>query len=504
MLFGSINRSRHKIDIRLVAGVSGAMVFFMGIALLLPLPMALIDGEPGWWAWLLAAGAAFLLGGTLFVVFKPEADLRAREAFMVVTVTWLLLSAFGALPFTLTGSLTHYGDAFFESMSGLTTTGATVYGGTTSDGTLNGLLVDQPRSILLWRSLLHWFGGMGFVVLSVAVLPFLSVGGGSQLFSAESSAGKADKITPRVQEAAAWLWGVYLTFTLVNFVLLWVHPAMDWFDAINHAMSTMATGGFSTKDSSFIHYNSQYLEWVTILFMFLAGISFTMHFRLMRGEFRTFGQNRETRFYTLMTLVSVGIISVSLMLEGGFTFHEAVRYGAFETVSVITTTGFVSNDYEAWPVFAVLLLYLMFFTGGCAGSTSGGIKSFRVMILLKNTMREIRQTIHPRGVLPVQVGHRTIDPPTIMRILSFVIAYVFFFSVGALVLTAVGVDFQSAIGASIACLANIGPALGDFGPIDNYASMPWVGKWTMSMLMMIGRLEVFTVLVLFSKAYWRE
>ncbi len=504
MLFSNTNRSRSKIDIRLVAGVLGALTFFMGFALLLPLPLALIDGESIWWVYVASAGLAFLIGGGLFTTFRPQTDLRAREAFMVVSLTWIVLSLFAAAPLRLSGSLIIFTDAFFEAMSGLTTTGATVYGGMSSDGIVNGLLVDQPRSILLWRSLTHWFGGMGFVVLSVAVLPFLSVGGGSHLFSSESSAGMTDKITPRVQEAAAWLWGVYLTFTLVNFFLLWVHPSMDWFDALNHSMSTLATGGFSTKDASFIYYNSEYLEWVTILFMFLAGISFTMHFRLLRGEFKVFGDNRETRFYTLMTLISVGIIGLGLWLKGDFTFHDAFRYGAFETISVITTTGFVSNDYEAWPVFTILLLFLMFFTGGCAGSTSGGIKSFRVMILLKNTLREIRQTVHPRGVLPVQVGNRNIEPATILRILSFVISYVFFFSVGALILTFLGVDFMSAIGASIACLANIGPALGDFGPIDNYAGMPWLGKWTMALLMMIGRLEVFTVLVLFSKAYWRE
>lgn len=504
MLFSNTNRSRSKIDIRLVAGVLGALTFFMGFALLLPLPLSLIDGESIWWVYVASASMAFLIGGGLFTTFRPKTDLRAREAFMVVSLTWIVLSLFAAAPLRLSGSLIIFTDAFFEAMSGLTTTGATVFGGTSSDGIVNGLLVDQPRSILLWRSLTHWFGGMGFVVLSVAVLPFLNVGGGSHLFSSESSAGMTEKITPRVQEAAAWLWVVYLTFTLVNFFLLWVHPSMDWFDALNHSMSTLATGGFSTKDSSFIYFNSEYLEWVTILFMFLAGISFTMHFRLLRGEFKVFGDNRETRFYTLMTLVSVGIIGLGLWLKGDFSFHDAFRYGAFETISVITTTGFVSNDYEVWPVFTILLLFLMFFTGGCAGSTSGGIKSFRVMILLKNTLREIRQTVHPRGVLPVQVGNRNIEPAMILRILSFVISYVFFFSVGALILTFLGVDFMSAIGASIACLANIGPALGDFGPIDNYASMPWLGKWTMSLLMMIGRLEVFTVLVLFSKAYWRE
>ncbi len=345
---------------------------------------------------------------------------------------------------------------------------------------------------------------MGFVVLSVAVLPLVSVGGGSQLFSAESSAGMAEKITPRVQEAATWLWVVYLTFTIANFVFLWVHPGMDWFDALNHAMATLATGGFSTKDASLAYYDSAYLDIVTTVFMFLAGISFTMHFRLLRGEFRLFGNNRETRFYTLMSLISITVVSLVLWMKGGYDLADAFRYGAFQVVSIVTTTGFITDNYEVWPSLAVLFLFLLFFTGGTAGSTAGGIKSFRILILLKNTMREIRQTVHPRGVLPVQIGNKNIEPATIMRVLSFVISYVFFFSIGALILSALGLDFMSAIGASIACLGNIGPALGEFGPINNYASMPWLGKWTMSFLMMIGRLEVFTVLVLFSKAFWRE
>jgi trk system potassium uptake protein TrkH len=504
MLFGNINRSRSKIDIKVVLGISGALIFFMGMALLLPLPLSLIDREAIWWVYAVSAGTAFLLGGSLFWKYRPQTDLRAREAFLVVTVTWILLSAFGALPMYLSGSLAHFTDAFFEAMSGLTTTGATVYGGMTSDGIQNGLLVDQPRSILLWRSLTHWFGGMGFVVLSVAVLPLVSVGGGSQLFSAESSAGMAEKITPRVQEAATWLWVVYLTFTIANFVFLWVHPGMDWFDALNHAMATLATGGFSTKDASLAYYDSAYLDIVTTVFMFLAGISFTMHFRLLRGEFRLFGNNRETRFYTLMSLISITVVSLVLWMKGGYDLADAFRYGAFQVVSIVTTTGFITDNYEVWPSLAVLFLFLLFFTGGTAGSTAGGIKSFRILILLKNTMREIRQTVHPRGVLPVQVGNKNIEPATIMRVLSFVISYVFFFSIGALILSALGLDFMSAIGASIACLGNIGPALGEFGPINNYASMPWLGKWTMSFLMMIGRLEVFTVLVLFSKAYWRE
>ncbi len=504
MIFGTGNRSRKKIDLLLVAGVEGALIMLIGLALLLPLPIALWDGEPIWWVYPAASAIAFAIGGGLFHFFRPREELRAREAFMVVALTWLVLSAFCALPFMLSGALTYYADAFFEAMSGLTTTGATVFGGTTPYGTLNEALAGQPRSILLWRSLTHFLGGMGFIVLSVAVLPFLNISGGSQLFQAESSTPSSDKLTPRVQDTAAWLWGVYSLLTFALFLLLWLHPGMDAFDALNHAMSTIATGGFSTRDNSLAYYDSVYIDGVVTVFMFLSGLSFALHFRMLRGEWGMWRRNREAVFYTWMTLAAVVAVSLGLWLKEAYGLAEAFRYGAFQVVSIITTTGFATADYEIWPSITILILFLLFFTGGCAGSTAGGIKSFRILILIKNAMREIRQTVHPTAVLPVQIGKRTIDPATIRRVLSFVISYVFFFSLGAFVLTALGIDFDSAIWASISCLGNVGPALGDFGPVDNYASMPWLGKWMMSLLMMIGRLEVFTVLVLFSKAYWRE
>ena len=494
---------RPKIDFKLILGIVGAFTFFMGFALILPIPIALAYNESNVWVYLLSSGFAFLIGGLLYLIFKPADEVRPREAFFIVYVTWIVLSLFGCTPFLLSGSLNDVTDAFFETMSGLTTTGATIFGGISHDGRSNLGIEELPASIVFWRSLLHWMGGMGFIVLSVAILPFLSLGS-TNLFHSESSVLENDKITPRVQQTAKYLWGVYFLFTLMHFLLLWIHPKMDWFDALNHAMSTLATGGFSTKDASIGWFDSAYIDWVIIVFMYLAGISFAMHFRLMRGEYNNYINNRETRFYTVITLVAILFISVTLWWSSEYSISDSIRYGAFQALSIITTTGYITDNYSIWPSFALIILLALFFTGGCAGSTSGGVKMFRHMILFRTVGREIRQSVHPRAVLPLRVGNRIIEPPMVRKILSFFMLYALLFVIGAALLSTLGIDPVSAISASISSLGNIGPAMGSFGPVDNFASMPASGKWILSAMMLIGRLELFTVLVLFSVPYWKE
>jgi trk system potassium uptake protein TrkH len=331
---------------------------------------------------------AFLIGGVLFWRFRPQSDLRSREAFMIVTLIWVIFSAFSALPFVISGALPYFTDAFFEAMSGLTTTGVSAFGGIRPDGSENGLLADQYRSILLWRSLTQWIGGMGFIVLGVAVLPFLNINGGSQLFHAESSTPSTDKLTPRVQETAALLWGTYVIITLAQFFLLWAHPSMNWFDAINHSMTTLATGGFSTQDASIAYYNSAYVDVVIIVFMYLSGLNFTMLFNLMRGNGSVLRTNREMHFFTFLSLSFILMVSGYLWYSETYTtFGESLRYGAFQVMTILTTTGFSTANYELWPSFAILSLYLLFFTSGCAGSTAGGVKSYRTYIMLKNLVR---------------------------------------------------------------------------------------------------------------------
>ena len=494
---------RPQIDFFTVLGILGAFIFFLGFALLVPMVISFIYNEAIWHTYLYSASIAFIVGAALYLLFKPEQELRVREGFLVVSLTWLFLSLVGALPFVISGILPSYTDAVFETMSGLTTTGATIFGGQTSSGFMNPQIESLPKSILFWRSLAHWLGGMGIIVLTLAILPLLGVGG-MQLFQAESPGPTADKLTPRVQETAKLLWSVYVAFTATEFLLLWVHPSMDWFEAVNHAFATLATGGFSTKNASIQAFDSVYIDTVITLFMFLAGINFAMHFRLLRGDKESFFNNRETRFYTLITAISIVIISASLWIFDQYSIGSALRYGSFQVVSIITTTGFGTANYEIWYSFGGFFLFLLFFTGGCAGSTGGGPKMIRWMIIIRNSFREFKQIVHPKAVLPIRIGNKTISSDIQRTVLSFFMLYLFVFALGALVMAAMGYDLNSAIGASIACLGNIGPGWGEFGPTDSFAQIPYFGKWVLIVLMLVGRLEVFTVLLIFTPAFWKQ
>ena len=494
---------RAQFDFSSVLGILGAFIFFLGFALILPLIIALIYGEDIWDTFLYSAAIAFVVGGALYYFFKTDRELRIREGFLVVSLTWLFLSLVGALPFVISGILPSYTDAVFETMSGLTTTGATIMGDATSDGFQNPQIESLPKSILFWRSLAHWLGGMGIIVLSLAILPLLGVGG-MQLFQAESPGPTADKLTPRVQETAKLLWGIYVAFTATEFLLLWIHPSMDWFESINHAFATLATGGFSTKNSSIAAFDSVYVDVIITIFMFLAGINFAMHFRLLKGDTKAFFNNRETRFYSLITLVSILVISFSLWIFDEYSIGSALRYGAFQAVAIITTTGFGTDNYEVWYSFGAFFLFLLFFTGGCAGSTGGGPKMIRWMIIIRNSYREVKQIVHPKAILPIRIGDKTVDPNIQRTVLSFFMLYLFVFGLGALIMATMGYGMDSAIGASIACLGNIGPGWGEFGPTDSFAQIPYAGKWVLILLMMIGRLEIFTVLLLFTPTFWKQ
>lgn len=495
--------NRPKIDIRGVLGILGSFVFFLGFALLIPIAIDLIYEGTTWHSFLYSAGIAFVVGGGLYYLFKPENELRIREGFLVVSLTWLFLSLVGALPFVISGILPSYTDAVFETMSGLTTTGASIMGGVTSDGFVNPQIEILPKSMLFWRSLAHWLGGMGIIVLSIAILPLLGIGG-MQLFQAESPGPTTDKLTPRVQETAKLLWVVYVTFTGAEFLLLWIHPSMDWFDSINHAFATLATGGFSTRSASIKGFNSVYVEVIITIFMFLAGINFALHYRLLKRDYRSFWVNREIRFYTLVILGAILAVSFSLFVFNHYSLGDAVRYASFQVVSIVTTTGFGTNDYELWYPMGAFILFLLFFAGGCAGSTGGGIKMIRWLIIIRNSFREIKQIIHPKAILPIRIGDKIVDQNIQRTVLSFFIFYIVIFTMGTLAISAFGYDLLSATGASIACLGNIGPGWGDFGPTDSFSHLPYVGKWILILLMMIGRLEVFTVILIFTPTFWQK
>jgi trk/ktr system potassium uptake protein len=498
------------LNLRAVFGILAALVVFVGVAMLAPAAIGFFNGETTWWSFLVTSGGAILLAGPVWKAWgKGEVDaVRVREGFAIVALAWVVISLVGAVPFVLSGVLESYTDAFFETMSGFTTTGATIFGGAATPA-----IEELPMSFLFWRSLAHWIGGMGIIVLTLAILPILGVGG-MQLFKAEVPGPSADKLTPRVRETARRLWLIYVGITVVEIVALL--PAMNLFDAVNHAFATMATGGFSTRNGSVGQFGSAYVEWVITLFMFLAGMNFALHFRMLRGEAITVFRDTELRVYA--AIVGAGSLAVALTIwepvrrllpigesvGGHLGFLEALRYGAFQSASIVTTTGFATADYEIWPPAAIGLIFLLFFIGGMAGSTGGGVKVIRHVLMFKNSFKEIRQLIHPHAVLNVRLNGGVVPQVVMRNVLSFIVLYIGMIGFGTLALTFVGLDVLSAYGAAISCVGNIGPAFGSLGPAENYAHVPMAGKWVLSFLMIAGRLEIFTMLIVFAPAFWRR
>ena len=420
---------------------------------------------------------------------KP--NIRKREGFLIVTFGWLVMSVSGTLPYIMSGSLVNFTDAFFETLSGYTTTGASV---------INDLTI-IPKDILFWRSMTQWIGGMGIIVLAVAILPVLGIGG-MQLFVAEAPGIKPDKLAPRIADTAKRLWLIYVGLTVLEFILLKV-AGMSWFDALNHAMTTMATGGFSTHNESAAAF-SPTIQYIITAFMFLAGTSFTLTYFLLVGNFKkTFG-NEEFWFYTgIILVVTVGVsLVVATVDDGGF--EQAFRDSLFQVVSVITSTGFVSADYTSWTDSITMVFFILMFFGGSAGSTAGGVKIVRHIILVKNSILELKRQLHPSAIIPVRLNNRAVDPSITYNVVAFIMMYIIIFAVGSLIMTMIGVDFNTALGSVATSLGNIGPGIGDVGPVNNFSEIPTLGKWFLAAIMLIGRLELFTVLILFTPYFWRK
>lgn len=500
------------LNIRAVFGTLGVLVFFLGLALLLPAAVGLIYGESSWIHFLVTAIGSVAVGLIGWRGLSTEnQELGIREGFAIVALAWVVLSIVGAIPFLTTGVFESFTDAFFETISGFTTTGATVLGGAG-----NPDIEDLDKGILFWRSLTHWLGGMGIIVLTLAILPLLGVGG-MQLYKAEVPGPSTDKLTPRVQETAKRLWLIYVGFTFAEVLLLM--PAMTFFDAVNHAFATMATGGFSTKNDSVAGFGSSYVEWVITVFMMLAGVNFALHYRLLRGKTITVFRDTELRVYIGFFVVATLLITIGLWqpLRGsmaflgspdGYTefaaFGDALRTGAFQAAAIITTTGFGTADYEVWPPLAIAVIFLCFYVGGMGGSTGGGVKVIRHVLLFKNSFKEIRQLIHPQAVIPIRLNESVVPQEVMRNVLSFTMLYLGLIGVGTLAMSVFGLDLMSAFGAALSSVGNIGPAFGSLGPTDNYAEVPMMGKWVLSLLMLAGRLEIFTVIILFVPAFWRR
>ena len=500
------------LNFRAVVYTLGILVLFLGVALLLPMGVALYYGESEWWAFGVTAIGATLFGGLSWGLReRTEHELQIRDGFAIVALAWFILSLVGAIPFVLAGVVDSYTDAFFETMSAFTTTGATILGG---GG--NPDIEAIPNSFLFWRSLAHWMGGMGIIVLTLAILPLLGVGG-MQLYKAEVPGPSADKLTPRVQETAKRLWMIYVGITVVEVLMLL--PAMSGFDAINHAFATMATGGFSTKNGSIGQFNSAYIDWVITAFMFLAGINFALHFRMLRGQAITVFRDTEFRVYVGITAVATMLITAGtwqpimnllpqrlddVVFEGYTSFAEALRYGAFQASAIITTTGFGTADYEVWPPLAIGVIFLCFYIGGMAGSTGGGVKVIRHVLMFKNSFKEIKQLIHPQAIIPIRLGDRVVPPEVMKNVLSFIVLYLGLIGIGTMAMAFLGLDLLSSFGATLSSVGNVGPAFGSLGPTENYAHVPQMGKWVLSFLMMAGRLEIFTAIIIFVPVFWRR
>jgi len=487
--------------LRTLLNILGALLSILGTTMVVPIFISLGYGESDLNGFLVSALMCIGVGFPVWLFTRYSRTLTNRDGFAIVTFSWIITAIAGALPFYLSGAIPDITDAFFESMSGVTTTGATILGNPTTLPHLENGIESLPHGILFWRSFLQWIGGMGIVVFYIAILPLLGVGG-VQLFKAEALGPVADKITPRVRETAKILWMVYLGFTAVQILLLRIN-GMPWFDSICHSFTTMPTGGYSTKNASIGYYDSMAIQYIIIFFMFLAGINFSLHFHAIMGNMKSYFRDKEFLTYFGIIIV-VGFLIFSSISAGGNEWTEKhFRDSLFQTVAILTGTGYCTADYELWTYFAQFMLLFMMFIGGMGGSTTGGMKIVRIMLLFKYAAKETRRMLHLKAIIPIRIGSRYIPEDVIRNTLGFFLFYISFFIVTTMVLTTMNIDLESAIGASASAIGNIGPSLGAFGPTDNYALLPAFGKWLLSFCMLLGRLEIFTVMVLFSRTFWK-
>lgn len=478
---------------RLIGNALGALILFVGLAMLLPLGVSLIYAEGDAKALLISLSITTLSGLFLYGLTRGSAkEIGNKDGFAIVALGWICACLFGSLPYFFSESLANFVDCYFESASGFTTTGATVIAS----------IEKLPHGILFWRSLTHWLGGMGIILLSLAILPFLGVGG-MQLYKAEVPGPVVDKLAPRVREMAKTLWKVYVGISALEAFFL-LMGGMGWFDALCHTFGTMATGGFSTRSASIGSYHSIYFEIVIIFFMLVAGASFSLHYKFLKGDFSVFWRSAEFRFYLAVVLLCITLVTINLRLNLHYDLPDSLRYASFQVSSIVTTTGYTTADFGSWPPASQCLLLILMFVGGCAGSTGGSIKCLRNLLLLKQAYRELYRHIHPRAVVPIKLGGKVVPPEIMEGIWGFFLLYIFFFVVASIIMTILGLDLISAIASVAASIGNIGPGLGSVGPTSNYAHIPFVGKWVLIFCMLLGRLEIYTVIILLVPEFWRK
>lgn len=479
---------------RYILNIIGILTFFFGLTMVIPLLVGLYYRDQSVIPLLKSMGITAIAGIGLYFIFRSEKAevISQREGMAIVAVGWTAVGLFGALPFYFGNGFHGFVDAVFESVSGFTTTGASIL--TNIEAVSKGLL--------FWRSFIQWLGGMGIIVLSVAILPFIGVGG-MQLYKAEVPSPVPDKLKPRIRDTAMVLWKVYALISLAQTLLLMV-GGMDLYDALCHTFTTMPTGGFSTKNASIAHYDSVYFDCVFIFFMLMAGINFSLHYQLLRGKPLIFWKDSECRFFLATVLLLTVVVSLDVYGSVYETIGAALRYGAFQVVSIITTTGYATADYERWPAMSQLILLLCMFFGASAGSTGGGMKCLRIMLCFKYCYRELFSLIHPHAVTQIKISGKTVPDDVLRSVVGFLALYVGLFALSAVVLAGMGVDFITSFAAVAASIGNIGPGFGMVGPVDNYAQIPLLGKWLLIWCMLLGRLEIFTVIILIVPEFWRK
>ena len=482
---------------RSIAYVIGTLLLVTSIAMLFPIAVSLIYQDGDLSALLISVAVAFGMGLPLWW-FKPSHyELSFRDAVLIAVLGWVVISAVSTIPFIIHGSIPSFTDAFFEMMSGFTTTGATI---------LNDI-ESVPHGLLFWRSETHLLGGMGFLTLTLIFLPHGMAG--VRIFRAESSPGQVitkEKFLPRNRDAMIWLWSIYLGLNLLQTLLLW-GGGMSMFDSLCHAFSTVATAGFSTKNASIGYYSNVYFDWVIIIFMFLGGMTFMLFYYMLKGEWNLVRLNTELRWYASIVVSFCGISTLILWMNGSYDgFFEALRYASFQIISLLTTTGFTTADYELWPQAALMLLYIVCFIGACAGSTTSGIKIVHFVIIWKYMVTSVKKIFfQPRTILPIHLNHRAIDSSAINLSICYFIANILLLFVGAAVMVLVdSMDYQTAMSSVISALMNIGPGFGEVGPSENYSQISALGKWFLAWLMLVGRLEMFSALVLLFPSFWKR
>jgi trk system potassium uptake protein TrkH len=479
------------IHFKAIARIMGALLVLIGFLMLPGIAFSIyFDEDP--WPVLTSAVFAIILGISLFMSFsKQDQNIRKREGYLIVAISWLVMAGVGMLPYILSKEITGFADALFETMSGLTTTGASI-------------LTDieaMPKGLLFWRSMTQWIGGLGIIVLTVAIFPLLGIGG-IELFVAESPGPTSDKVHPRISETAKRLWYVYVSLTTVAMLLFWA-GGMTFFDAINHALTTLATGGFSTKNSSMAYYDSAFIQYTAIFFMFLAGTNFTVIYFGLVGKFKRVLKSDEFKTYTFSLIAIAVILYFPIFAKGGVSSELAFRNSLFQVVSLVTTTGFITDDYTTYNEGVTFFFFMLLFIGGSAGSTAGGIKFVRHLTFIKNSWLEFKRLVHPRAIVPLMINGDRVTGRIITHIMNFLLIYLLIFVLGSGVLSLMGYDLLTSFGAVATSLGNVGPGIGLVGPVNNFAFFSPAAKIFLSFIMLLGRLELFTILILFTPFFWR-